>query len=118
MNLQAAIITFSQSEKIKCGIIWLNQSLEVLSGLSGSELQGAEKIIKAMIGMIAHEISIARNLTKDPTWDDVEKHVDMAQVMVNSHVAREAGFHLTKALTQVTSMGHRSLTALKDEGLL
>ena len=118
MNLQAAIITFSQSEKIKCGIIWISQSLEMLTGLSGIELQGAEKILKAMIGMIAHEISIARNLTKDPTWDDVEKHVDMAQVMVNSHVAHEAGFHLTKALTQVTSMGHRSLSVLKDEGML
>jgi len=25
---------------------------------------------------------------------------------------------LTKALTQVTSMGHRSLSVLKDEGML
>jgi len=118
MNLKAAIITFSQSEKIKAGIIWLSQTLEMLNGLAGMEQQGAEKIIKANIGMITHEVSIARNLTKDATWDDVEKHIDTARVMINSQVAQEAGFHLTKALTQVTTMGHRSLSAIKDEGLL
>lgn len=118
MNLKSAIITFSQSEKIKAGIIWLTQTLEILTGLSGVEQQGAEKIIKANIGMITHEVNIARNLTKESSWDDVEKHIETARVMINSQVAHEAGFHLTKALTQVTSMGHRSLSALKDEGLL
>lgn len=118
MDLKAAIITFSQSEKIKAGIIWLSQTLEFLPGLAGMEQQGAEKIIKANVGMIVHEVNIARNLTKEPSWDEVEKHMDTALVMINSNVAHEAGFHLTKALTQVTSMGHRSLSVLKDEGLL
>lgn len=118
MNLKAAIIAFSQSEKIKAGIIWLSQTLELLTGLSGIEQQGAEKTIKAIIGMVMHEVSIARNLTKDATWDEVIKYIDTARVMINSQVAHEAGFHLTKALTQVTSMGHRSLSVLKDEGLL
>jgi len=38
--------------------------------------------------------------------------------MINSNVAHEAGYHLTQALTQVTTIGQRSMTILKDDGLL
>ena len=118
MEVQAAIITFSQSEKVKSGIIWVTQTLELLTGLSLAEKHGAERIIKALTDMISHEIRVAKNLTKEALWDDVAKHLDMAQVMINSQMAPEAGFHLTQALTQVTSMAQRSMTVLKDEGLL
>ena len=118
MKIPAAIISFSQSEKVKSGIIWITQALELLAGLSLAEKQGAEKIIKMLADMISHEIRVAKNLTKEALWDDVAKHLDMAQVMINSQMAPEAGFHLTQALTQVTSMAQRSMTVLKDKGLL
>jgi hypothetical protein len=118
MKVPAAIITFSQSEKVKSGIIWLTQTLELLTGLSLAEKHGAERIIRALADMISHEIRLAKNLTKEALWDEVAKHLDMAQVMINSQMAPEAGFHLTQALTQVTSMAQRSMTVLKDEGLL
>ena len=38
--------------------------------------------------------------------------------MIDSGVAPEAVIHLTQALSQVTSIGHRSMTVLKEEGLL
>lgn len=118
MNTQKAIIAFSQSEKIKCGLIWASQILEVYMGLPRMDQQGAERMIKEIVGMIAHEVRLARNLVKDTTWDDVEKHMDMAMVMINSQVVHESGFHLTRALSQVTSIGQRSLSVLKKEGLL
>ena len=118
MQVSAAIITFSQSEKIKSGIIWVTQTLELLTGLSLAEQHGAERTIKALTAMILHETRVAKNLTKEALWDEVAKHLEMAQVMLNSQMAPEAGFHLTQALTQVTSMAQRSMTVLKDEGLL
>ena len=118
MNVQSAIIAFSQSEKIKAGIIWISQTLELFIGLPRTDQQGAERVIRAIVGMIAHEIHIARKLAKDASWDDVEKHMDMAMVMIESQMVHESGFHLTRALSQVTSVGQRSLTVLKEEGLL
>ena len=118
MNKQEAIIAFSQSEKIKSGLIWISQTLEIYTGLLGMDRQGAEKVIGAIVGMIAHEVHLAGRLTKDSAWQDVEKHIDMALVMINSQVVQESGFHLTRALSQVTSIGQRSLSLLKEEGLL
>jgi hypothetical protein len=118
MDKQKAIIAFSQSEKIKAGLIWMSQTTEVTAGLSGPERQGAAQTIKTIVGMIAHEVHLAHRITQDSTWKDVEKHIDTALVMINSHVLEESGFHLTRALSQVTSIGQRSLSVLKEEGLL
>ena len=118
MKIPAAIIAFSQSEKIKSAIIWTTQILELSQSLSMTEQQGAEKMIRAMIDMIAQEIHVARNMTRDDSLDDIERHMDMAQVMINSQMSNESGFHLTQALTQVTSLAQRSMTVLKENGLL
>jgi hypothetical protein len=38
--------------------------------------------------------------------------------MINSNVAHEAGYHLTQALTQVTTIGQRSMSVLKNQKLI
>jgi hypothetical protein len=118
MKIQETIITFSQSEKIKAGLIWVSQALQLLDGLSGLEKRGAEKTNKALIGMIIHEIQLGKNVSGDISWDEVSRHIDKAMVMINSGVSAEAVIHLTQALSQVTSIGHRSMTFLKEKGLL
>ena len=118
MEVQDTIIAFSQSEKIKSGLIWVSQALQMLDGLQEPEKRGAEKTTKAIIGMIAHEIQLGKNVTGDVSWDEVLKHIDKALVMINSGVAAEAVVHLTQALSQVTSIGHRSMSFLMEKGLL
>ncbi|MFH2218833.1 MAG: hypothetical protein ABII68_04125 [Pseudomonadota bacterium] len=118
MNVQEAVMAFSQSDKIKSGIIWANQALALFTDLSPAELNGAERIVKVLVSMIAHEIHLAGRLAPDEAWDEVEKHVDMAVVMVNSKMIQESGFHLIQALTRVTSIAQRSMTVLKDKGIL
>jgi hypothetical protein len=118
MKVQEAIMAFSQSEKIKAGLIWVSQSLQLLNSISESERPGAEKVSKAMIGMIVHEIQLGKNVTGDASWEEVSKHIDRAMVMIDSGVAAEAVVNLTQALSQVTSLGHRSMSFLKEEGLL
>jgi hypothetical protein len=39
-------------------------------------------------------------------------------VMVDSNVTQESVYHLTQALSKVTSIGQQSLSCLKDKGLL
>jgi hypothetical protein len=118
METNEAITTFSQSEKIKAGLIWATQVIEIYKALPEGDKAGAEKIIRAIVGMIGSEILICRKSAPNELWLEVEKNIDTAMVMINSSIAHEAGYHLTRALTQVTTMGQRSMSILKDKGLL
>jgi hypothetical protein len=68
--------------------------------------------------MIGGELLICKKTAPNELWQEVEKNIDTAMVMIHSNVAHEAGYHLTQALTQVTTIGQRSMTVLKDNGLL
>ena len=118
MEIDDAIITFSQSEKIKAGLIWASQAVEVYKTLPEVDKVGAEKIIAAIVNMIGSEILICRKSAPNELWTAVEKSIDTAMVMINSNIAHEAGYHLTQALTQTTTIGQRSMSFLKDKGLL
>ena len=118
MEIPEAILTFSQSEKIKAGLIWASQAVEIYKTLPETDKPGAEKIIAAIVNMIGSEILICRRSAPDKIWLNVEKSMDTAMVMIHSNVVHEAGYHLTQALTQVTTIGQRSMSFLKDKGLL
>jgi hypothetical protein len=118
MNVQHAIMTFAQSEKLKSGIIWASSSVERLQGFLSNDQQGAITAIRTFVEMIVREVHLAKRYSSEETWLEVEKHVDMAMVMIDSGVPQEATFHLTRALTQVTSISHRSMKILKEQGLL
>jgi len=118
MNTKSAIIAFSQSEKIKAGLIWASQTLEVNMSIPEPENKGSERIIAALLNMIANEIHIVMKLAPHDRWEAVMKHINTALVMTNSNVAHDATFHLSKALSQVTSIGHESMTLLTENGLL
>ena len=118
MDTQKAITALSQSEKIKAGIVWATHLVSLAADLPRHEKSGIEKSIKLLINMIGHESVLARRVTGDKEWIDVEKDIDMALVMVNSGVAHEAAYHLSQALSQVTTIGSRCMTFLIDKGLL
>ena len=118
MQIPDAITTFSQSEKIKAGLIWTTQVIEIYKTIPEGDKSGAEKMIKAIIDMIGSEILICKRSAPNELWVEVEKKIDTAMVMMNSSVAHEAGYHLTQALTHVTTIGQRSMSILRDKGLL
>jgi hypothetical protein len=118
MNEQEAIMAFSQSEKVKSGIIWASQALELFGGLPVPEKPGAEKTIRLKIDTMIQEIRLAKRITGDPAWDDIEPILDQAMVMIHSGVAPDSVLHLTQALSRVTGIGHRSMSFLKEKGLL
>ena len=118
MQVNQAIIAFSQSEKLKSGIIWASQIIEMYIGLPETEKIGAEKVLKTLINMIAAEIHVAIKAAPHDVWMEAEKDINTALVMLNSGVTHETGYHLTQALTQVTTIGQQSMTLLTDKGLL
>ena len=118
MDTDKAIVAFSQSEKIKTGIIWISQLLNMLQGLPEVEKKGGEKLINAMINMIGQEIKLAGTVSGIETWDEIAPFLDKAVLMINSGLADEATPHLSRALSKVTSVGQQSMTILKEKGLI
>jgi hypothetical protein len=118
MKTSEAITAFSQSEKLKSGLIWATQMAEVCLALSEPDKFGAEKMLKTLVSMIGNEINVAQKTAPHDAWLEAQKDVDAAMVMLNSGVAHETGFHLTQALSKVNNVGQQSMTQLIDEGLL
>jgi hypothetical protein len=118
MDTKKAILSFSQSEKIKTGLIWASQTLEINMGIQEPEKRGSQTVIAALMNMIANEIHIVMQVAPHERWTDALKHVNKALVMINSNVAHDAAFHISKALSQVTSIGHESMSVLAEKKLV
>jgi hypothetical protein len=118
MNISEAIISFSQGEKIKSGLIWAIHLSEMRESIPHNQRNGAEKILETLIDMIGHEIQLTGNMIQDKTLNEAEQSINMALVMIRSKVPEEAIFHLTNAISRVTSLGQRAMMYLKDHGCL
>jgi hypothetical protein len=118
MDIKQAIMGFSQSEKIKTGIIWISQVLQATDSLSGQERQGAAQSVRIMLDMLFQDIQLAQTVCENEFWKEVEKPVEQARIMIDSGVGIDAITHLTRALSQVTTVGHRSMSLLKDKAII
>jgi len=118
METNEAITAFSQSEKLKTGIIWANQMIEAYVSLPESEKSGAERMLKILISMLGNELHVAIKAAPHDVWLEAEKDLNTAQVMLNSGVAHESSYHLTQALSKVTTIGQQSMSLLVEKGLL
>jgi hypothetical protein len=113
-----AIMAFSQSEKIKAGLIGLSSVLQMTEDFQGMEKRGAEKAVGAFLNLLVHDIELSERVAPDPGWKDVLEAVEKASTMVNSGAGVEVLHDLTKALSRVTTIGQRSMTLLKEQQLL
>jgi hypothetical protein len=117
MESKQAIISFSQSEKVKSGLIWCSQCVQMTRNLPGKERTGAVKLVQSLVAMISNEAVLARKAAGEEAWFEVEKALNTARVMVDSGVSQEATYHLTQALSQVNRVGQKAMTFLVDQGL-
>ncbi len=118
MNTRSSILALSQSEKIKAGLIWTSQTIEISMGLPENRKQGGDQIISSLLGMVANEIHLGMKVAPHKGWEAALKHINTATVMINSNVIQDAPYHLSKALSQVTGIGQEAMTALNKEGLV
>ena len=114
----SAITNMSQGEKIKAGLIWASQTLALLQGLSGPERSGALQVIRALCTMIGHEVTLARNVTGEEAWEEVNPLLERALVLMDSGVPEEAVGHLSAALSKTTNVLQKAMVFLMDRDLL
>jgi flagellin-specific chaperone FliS len=118
METNEAIMAFCQSEKIKAGLIWTSQTIELVLGLPEEQKKGAEKTVHVLLNMVSQEISLAKALARHEAWSEAEPHIEKALIMINSGVSHEAGIHLSKALSKITNIGQQSMSLLQERHLL
>lgn len=118
MQTKQAIISFSQSEKVKSGLIWCSQCAQICQNLEAAEQQGALKLLQSLIAMISNEVQLARQASGDNVWLEVDKILNNARVMADSGVGQQTEYHFTQALSQVNRIGQKAMTELLDKGLL
>ncbi len=118
MEVKQAIISFSQSEKVKSGLIWCSQCIQMAQNLPHEEQQGAVKILRGLVAMIANEVQLARQASKSDVWLEVDKILNTARVMIDSGISNEAEYHFTQALSQVNRIGQMAMTELINRKLL
>jgi hypothetical protein len=118
MDTKAAIISFSQGEKVKTGLIWCSQAVQLIQNLAQEEQSGALTLLQSLLNMVTNEARLARSAGGDEAWLEAEKCLSSARVMINSGVGEEATYHFTKALSQVNRISQRAMTYLVDNGLL
>mgnify|MGYP001048707330 CR=1 FL=1 len=118
MNSNEAIMAFSQSEKIKSGLIMIAGSLELLRNLPQEEKRGAARIIYMDLSTLGHEVGLAKVITGHEEWNEVERFLNKAVVMFDSGIGEEALIHVSRALSKVTNIGQQSMSYLRESKLL
>lgn len=111
-------MAFSQSEKIKAGLIWVSQIIEFMGGLSGEQKSGVQKSVIVLLRMVAQETALAKALTGHEDWKVSEGHIEKALVMLDSGVEEEAMLQIARALSKVTNVGQQAMTQLQESGHL
>jgi hypothetical protein len=118
METKQAVMAFSQSEKIKAGLIWVSQILEFMGGLPAEQRRGSEKSALALLRMVAQETALARALTGHEDWNVSESYIEKALVMLESGIGEEAMLQIARALSNVTNVGQQAMSQLMEAGLL
>ncbi|MDD3991882.1 MAG: hypothetical protein RBR20_10825 [Desulfobacterales bacterium] len=118
MNHRQNIASFTLSDKIKSGLIWASTACDQAAGFEGLTRQGAVAVAENLLSMVLNETVLVRQASGNTEWDEAMRLMDKARVMIRSGVPAEASFHLTRALSVVTSIGRQAGEALRQQGLL
>ena len=116
-DIKQAISAYTQSEKVKSGLIWITQVAGQVAVMDGPGRQQGMMLLKTLAHLVADESDLAGRITGDRSWHDIAKKINLALVMINSGVPEETGYHLARALTQVTRIGGQAASVLKSQGL-
>lgn len=118
MTPKQAILAFSQGEKIKAGLIWASQLLGTLDAVFGGERHEIRQVGRSLVEMVRQEVNLAQRMAEDQIWDEVDRAIGRAVVMIDSGVMTESVTHLTTALSHVTTMIQRAMQFLNEEKML
>ena len=116
-GVKQAVSAYTQSEKVKSGLIWTGQIADQVAAMDGPGRRQAVMLLRTLVQMVADESVLAARLSGDSCWHEIVRMINMALVMIDSGVPQETNFHLTRALTRVTRIGGRAAEVLRQNRL-
>ena len=118
MDTKEANICFHHSERLKSNFLLVAQTLDSLSGLQGRELEGAEKVMRALFEALKTEIRIAGG--QIPSWElePAELKVTEAEGSVEFGDYDKARENLSEGLSRVTTLSQQYIELLLAANLL
>ena len=116
-EVKEAVSAYTQSEKVKSGLIWICQVADQVAAIEGPGRQQGILLLQTLAHRVADESDLAGGVTGDRRWHEISQKINMALVMINSGVPQETTFHLTQALTRVTRIGGQAASVLKENNL-
>jgi len=116
-EVKEAVSAYTQSEKVKSGLIWICQVADQVAAIEGPGRQQGILLLQTLAHRVADESDLAGRVTGDRRWHEISQKINMALVMINSGVPQETTFHLTQALTRVTCIGGQAASVLKENNL-
>ncbi len=116
MGTQEDIIAFSQSEKLKAGVIWIQQIANSYIYSSEEKKAGLRTAVEQMLALLEQELFLAKRVASGQEWLEVERSFDKAATMLSSDPhelgVQECVYHLTLALSHITNIGQRTMGRL------
>lgn len=116
MGRQEDIIAFSQSEKLKAGVIWVQQITSTAMSLAPDRQDALRPILEQLLGFLGNELMLAKRVSPEQPWHEVEKALNRASVMFSSDPhsvgMEECIYHLSQALSHITNIGQRTMERL------
>jgi hypothetical protein len=118
MTEKEAILGFMLGERMKASLIIGTQLALLIEGLAEHEQAGAGKVFSAFLRSLYKEVGLGAKVSPQEEWAQIREEIDNGLVMVDSRVSHGAVDNLSRAISYATTISNRTMTFLKDKGLL
>ncbi len=118
MTEKEAILGFMMGERMKASLIVASQLAMVIEGLSDSEKGGANKVFSTFLRSLYQDIGLAHKVSPQEEWAKIREELDNGLTMVDSNASAGAMDGFSRAISQSTTISHRTMSFLMEKGLL
>ncbi|MFQ6037999.1 MAG: hypothetical protein ACE5LV_05205 [Candidatus Aminicenantales bacterium] len=118
MDIRKTVLVYQYSERIKSELIIALKLMTRLASISGTELQGAEKLMASYLESVVAEIRMARNIEESEPVLKAEKKTSEAREKLVFFTHEEATQRLREALVAITTSCQRAMEALEKKNIL
>jgi len=110
--------SFHYSERLKSNLLLTMRALDKISRLGGIELDGAIEALRGIFEGLGTELGIAKNHLSSREFNLALGKVIEAEGHIDLHEFEKARESLSEALSYITTLSNRSLSALKERNLI
>ncbi|MDY6986585.1 MAG: hypothetical protein SWQ30_00860 [Thermodesulfobacteriota bacterium] len=118
MTEKEAILAFMMGERVKSALIVATQLAMAIEGFLDHEKEGANRVFSVFLRSLYKDLGLAHKVSPQEEWAEIRKELDSGLTMVDSKVSQGAIDNLSRAISHATTVSNRTMSFLKEKGLL